>query len=98
MGVVLLSCITQNEITKARVLFCCSLLKMKSIVGARARSGADDAWVVCSNTTAEPHEYFDHTGYQVNFRLPADIAKGSATIHVSAAWISSVPVSISVQE
>jgi uncharacterized protein (TIGR03437 family) len=36
-------------------------------------------------------------GYQVNFRLPADIAKGSATIHVSAAWISSVPVTISVQ-
>jgi hypothetical protein len=28
-------------------------------------------------------------GYQVNFRLPADIAKGSATIHVSADWISS---------
>ncbi len=36
-------------------------------------------------------------GYQVNFRLPADIAKGSAAIQVSAAWISSAPVSISVQ-
>jgi hypothetical protein len=36
-------------------------------------------------------------GYQVNFRLPADMVKGSATIQVSAAWIPSVPVSIPVQ-
>ncbi len=36
-------------------------------------------------------------GYQVNFRVPADIAKGPATIQVSAAWISSVPLSIAVQ-
>jgi uncharacterized protein (TIGR03437 family) len=36
-------------------------------------------------------------GYQVNFRLPADLAKGSATIQVSAAWIPSVPVTIPVQ-
>jgi hypothetical protein len=36
-------------------------------------------------------------GYQVNFRLPADTAKGSANIQVIAAWISSAPVSISVQ-
>jgi hypothetical protein len=36
-------------------------------------------------------------GYQVNFRLPADIAKGSATIQVSAAWTPSVPVTIPVQ-
>jgi len=35
---------------------------MKSIAGGRVRSGADDAWVVCLNTTAEPHEYFDHEG------------------------------------
>ena len=36
-------------------------------------------------------------GYQVNFRLPADIAKGSATIQMSVAWIPSAAVSISVQ-
>jgi hypothetical protein len=36
-------------------------------------------------------------GYQVNFRLPADIAKASATIQVSAAWITGTPVSITVQ-
>ena len=35
--------------------------------------------------------------YQVNFRLPPEIAKGSATIQVTAAWISGSPVSISVQ-
>ena len=35
--------------------------------------------------------------YQVNFRLPADIAKGLATLQVSAAWIPSVPVTIPVQ-
>ena len=36
-------------------------------------------------------------GYQVNFRLPSDTAKGIATIQVSAAWISSAPVKIPVQ-
>jgi hypothetical protein len=36
-------------------------------------------------------------GYQVNFRLSADMAKGSATIQVSAAWISGAPVNIPVQ-
>jgi uncharacterized protein (TIGR03437 family) len=36
-------------------------------------------------------------GYQVNFRLPTDIAKGSVTIQVIAAWIPSVPISIPVQ-
>lgn len=36
-------------------------------------------------------------GYQINFRLPADTAKGTATIRVSAAWITSAPVSIEVQ-
>jgi hypothetical protein len=36
-------------------------------------------------------------GYQVNFRVPADIAKGSATIQVSAAWTLSPPVTIPVQ-
>ena len=36
-------------------------------------------------------------GYQVNFRLPQDVGKGSATIQVSAAWITSTPISIPVQ-
>jgi hypothetical protein len=36
-------------------------------------------------------------GYQVNFRMPADIAKGTATVQVSAAWIAGAPVSIAVQ-
>jgi len=36
-------------------------------------------------------------GYQVNFRVPPDTAKGSATIQVSAAWIAGAPVSILVQ-
>ena len=36
-------------------------------------------------------------GYQVNFRLPADTAKGAATIQVSAAWIAGTPVSIAVR-
>ena len=36
-------------------------------------------------------------GYQVNFRVPPDTAKGPASIQVSAAWVSGVPVSIPVQ-
>ena len=36
-------------------------------------------------------------GYQVNFRLPPDTPKGSATILVSAAWIAGSSVSIPVQ-
>jgi uncharacterized protein (TIGR03437 family) len=36
-------------------------------------------------------------GYQVNFRLPPDTAKGTATIQVSSAWVPSSPVNIAVQ-
>ncbi len=36
-------------------------------------------------------------GYQVNFRLPADISKGSAMIQVSSAWIPGTPVTVAVQ-
>lgn len=36
-------------------------------------------------------------GYQVNFRVPPDIPKGTASIQVTAAWISSTPVDIAVQ-
>jgi uncharacterized protein (TIGR03437 family) len=36
-------------------------------------------------------------GYQVNFHVPPDTAKGPAAIQVSAAWITGAPVSILVQ-
>jgi hypothetical protein len=35
-------------------------------------------------------------GYQVNFRMPADAAKGMATIQVNAAWVAGAPVNIAV--
>jgi hypothetical protein len=36
-------------------------------------------------------------GYQINFRMPQDAAKGVAAIQVSAAWIAGAPVNIAVQ-
>ena len=36
-------------------------------------------------------------GYQVNFRMPPDAAKGPASIQVSAAWIAGSAVSVPVQ-
>ena len=36
-------------------------------------------------------------GYQVNFRVPPNTAKGAATVQVSAAWIAGAPVSIAIQ-
>jgi uncharacterized protein (TIGR03437 family) len=36
-------------------------------------------------------------GYQVNFRVPSDAAKGTASIQVSAAWIAGAAVSIVIQ-
>lgn len=36
-------------------------------------------------------------GYQVNFRLPSDMAKGTTTIQVSAAWIAATPSAIEVR-
>ena len=36
-------------------------------------------------------------GYQVNFRVPPDAAKGVASVQVSAAWINGAPVSITIQ-
>jgi uncharacterized protein (TIGR03437 family) len=36
-------------------------------------------------------------GYQVNFRVPPDVAKGAATVQVSAAWIASSPTTVPVQ-
>lgn len=36
-------------------------------------------------------------GYQVNFRVPTDAAKGMATVQVSAAWIAGPSVNVPVQ-
>jgi len=36
-------------------------------------------------------------GYQVNFRMPAELGKGSAAIRVSAAWIAGTSVAIPVE-
>jgi uncharacterized protein (TIGR03437 family) len=36
-------------------------------------------------------------GYQVNFQIPPDTPKGTATIQLSAAWIAGNPVTITVQ-
>ena len=36
-------------------------------------------------------------GYQVNFRVPPDARKGTASVQVTAAWITGTPVSITVQ-
>jgi len=36
-------------------------------------------------------------GYQVNFRVPTDAAKGMATVQVSAAWIAGPAVNIPIQ-
>jgi hypothetical protein len=36
-------------------------------------------------------------GYQVNFRVPSDAAKGPATVQVAAAWIAGPAVSIVIQ-
>jgi uncharacterized protein (TIGR03437 family) len=36
-------------------------------------------------------------GYQVNFRVLADVGKGAASIQLSVAWISGAAVSIPVQ-
>jgi len=36
-------------------------------------------------------------GYQVNFRVPANAGKGTASLQLSAAWITSSPVSFALQ-
>ena len=36
-------------------------------------------------------------GFQVNFRVPSDAAKGPATVQVAAAWIAGPAVSIVIQ-
>ena len=36
-------------------------------------------------------------GYQVNFRIPADVAPGTETIQLSSAWILGDEVRIAVQ-
>lgn len=36
-------------------------------------------------------------GYQVNFRVPSDVAKGPAAIQISAAWIAGPSVAVAIQ-
>ena len=36
-------------------------------------------------------------GYQVNFRVPSDTGKGTATVQISAAWIAGPAVNIAIQ-
>jgi hypothetical protein len=36
-------------------------------------------------------------GYQINFRVPTDTPKGTATIQVTAAWIPGAPVTVPIQ-
>ena len=36
-------------------------------------------------------------GYQVNFRIPPDTARGTATVQVTAAWIAGPEVKIAIQ-
>lgn len=36
-------------------------------------------------------------GYQVNFRVPPDAARGPATIQVRAAWIAGPSVTVAIQ-
>jgi uncharacterized protein (TIGR03437 family) len=36
-------------------------------------------------------------GYQVNFRVPPDAQKGTATVQISAAWIEGPPATFPVQ-
>ena len=60
------STIAQTEITKARITFCYTLLRTTAGVSGRAQFDAENA---CSNTTAELHEYFDHTGTRGGFKF-----------------------------
>ena len=36
-------------------------------------------------------------GYQVNFRVPSDTVKGAVAVQVSAAWIASTAVNVTIQ-
>jgi hypothetical protein len=57
--------------------------------------------VMVNGTPAEMIGTFGYPGsvdgYQVNFRVPPDTRKGTVSIEVTAAWISSSPVGIAVQ-
>ena len=69
MGVVLLSCITENATTKARATFCCSHVAKCRRGSEGHRSAVTNASAVFSSTTTErPHEFF---GYTRSILLPA---------------------------
>jgi hypothetical protein len=57
MGVVLLSCTTKRETTKARIIACCSLSVLRRSAVRKVRSNIESGLAVCSSTIAVPHEY-----------------------------------------
>src|SRR5215471_14978312 len=59
MGVVLLSCITKRETTKAKTIFCSSAPLCRRQV-REAWSFVESGSAAYSNTTAGLHEYFHH--------------------------------------
>src|SRR6516165_9944295 len=69
MGVVLLSCITENATTKARATFCYSHVARCRRRIAGPRSAVTNASAVFSSTTTErPHEFFDYMGCPPRWR------------------------------
>ena len=56
MGVVLLSCITKRETTKARTIFCFSPSLLYKIAMRHVRSAVESGSVAYSNITAVSHE------------------------------------------
>ena len=66
MGVVLLSCITENATTKARATFCYSHVAKCRRRSEGDRSAVTNASAVFSSTTTErPHEFFGLTALEI---------------------------------
>lgn len=61
MGVVLLSCITKKETTKARAMSCCSLVTLLGRLFRMAQSAVANGSAAYLSTTAALHEYFGQT-------------------------------------
>src|SRR6516164_4429689 len=61
MGVLLLTCITKKETTKARAISCYSP-SLCRIQIREAHSVVESGSAAYSNITAAPHEYFGQTG------------------------------------
>src|SRR4029434_8440587 len=79
MGVVLLSCITENGTTKARATFCCSHVAKCRRGSEGHRSDVTNASAVFSSTTTErPHEFFGYTGSSTPGSIPFSCASDPA--------------------